>query len=88
MPRTPTRCCCWRGLARGGRGRRWTGLTLFFTDLNRDRCTIRKIDKLGRPAVDSNEVFIDGLEVPDEDVVGEVGAGSITCSTGSTPSGS
>jgi alkylation response protein AidB-like acyl-CoA dehydrogenase len=36
---------------------------------------VRKIDKLGRAAVDSNEVFIDGLEVPDEDVVGEVGRG-------------
>ncbi len=51
------------------------GMTLFFTDLNRDRCTIRKIDKLGRPAVDSNEVFIDDLEVPDEDRVGEIGDG-------------
>jgi alkylation response protein AidB-like acyl-CoA dehydrogenase len=51
------------------------GLTLFFTDLDRSKCTVRKIDKLGRAAVDSNEVFIDGLEVPDEDVVGEVGRG-------------
>jgi acyl-CoA dehydrogenase len=51
------------------------GLTLFFTRLDRQKCTVRKIDKLGRAAVDSNEVFIDGLEVPDEDVVGEVGRG-------------
>jgi hypothetical protein len=51
------------------------GLTLFFAELDRTKCTIRKIDKLGRAAVDSNEVFIDGLEVPDEDVVGEVGKG-------------
>jgi alkylation response protein AidB-like acyl-CoA dehydrogenase len=51
------------------------GLTLFFTDLDRSKCTVRKIDKLGRAAVDSNEVFFDGLEVPDEDVVGEVGRG-------------
>jgi alkylation response protein AidB-like acyl-CoA dehydrogenase len=36
---------------------------------------VRKIDKLGRSAVDSNEVFFDNLEVPDEDVVGEVGRG-------------
>ncbi len=36
---------------------------------------VREIDKLGRAAVDSNEVFIDNLEVPDEDVVGEVGKG-------------
>jgi hypothetical protein len=51
------------------------GMTLFFADLDRRRCDVRAIDKLGRAAVDSNEVFIDGLEVPDEDVVGEVGRG-------------
>ena len=51
------------------------GLTLFLADLDRRACTIRAIDKLGRAAVDSNEVFIDGLEVPDGDVVGEVGRG-------------
>ena len=51
------------------------GLTLFFTAFDRAKLTVRKIDKLGRAAVDSNEVFIDGLEVPDEDVVGEVGRG-------------
>jgi acyl-CoA dehydrogenase len=51
------------------------GLTLFFTNFDRSACTVRKIDKLGRAAVDSNEVFIDGLEVPDEDLVGEVGRG-------------
>jgi alkylation response protein AidB-like acyl-CoA dehydrogenase len=51
------------------------GMTLFFTDLDRRACTVRPIEKLGRAAVDSNEVFIEGLEVPDEDVVGEVGRG-------------
>ena len=51
------------------------GLTLFFTRLDRARCTIRKIDKLGRSAVDSNEVFIDGLVAQDAEVVGEVGRG-------------
>ena len=51
------------------------GMTLFFTDLNRERITVREIEKLGRAAVDSNELFIDNLEVPDEDVVGEVGQG-------------
>ncbi len=39
------------------------------------RITVREIEKLGRSAVDSNELFIDNLEVPDEDVVGEVGRG-------------
>jgi alkylation response protein AidB-like acyl-CoA dehydrogenase len=51
------------------------GLTLFFANFDRQALTVRKIDKLGRAAVDSNEVFIDNLEVPEEDVVGEVGRG-------------
>jgi acyl-CoA dehydrogenase len=55
--------------------RPFDGMTLFFTRLDRRACTVRRIEKLGRAAVDSNEVFIEGLEVPDEDVVGEVGRG-------------
>src|SRR5919202_7007137 len=51
------------------------GLTLFFTDFDRRALTVRKIDKLGRAAVDSNEVFINDLEIPDCDVVGEPGRG-------------
>jgi acyl-CoA dehydrogenase len=51
------------------------GLTLFFTDLDRTKITVRVIEKLARPAVDSNELFIDDLEVADDEVVGEVGQG-------------
>lgn len=51
------------------------GMTLFYADLDRKHCDVRVIDKLGRSAVDSNEVFIDGLEVAEENVVGEVGKG-------------
>ncbi len=51
------------------------GLTLFYTDLDRDYCDVREIPKMGRAAVDSNEVFIDGLPVPAEDRVGEEGQG-------------
>jgi acyl-CoA dehydrogenase len=51
------------------------GLTLLFTDLDRERITVREIEKLGRSCVDSNELFIDDLEVADEEVVGEVGRG-------------
>jgi len=51
------------------------GLTLFVADLDPAAVTIREIDKLGRAAVDSNEVLIEGLRVADEDVVGEVGRG-------------
>ena len=51
------------------------GLSLFYTDLDRDYVEIREIDKMGRAAVDSNEVFIDGLPVPFEDRIGEEGEG-------------
>jgi len=50
-------------------------LTLFFTEFDRRRITVQEIEKLGRAAVDSNEIFIDGLEIPEDDVVGEVGSG-------------
>src|SRR5262249_61408166 len=36
---------------------------------------IREIEKMGRKAVDSNELFIDGLPVPIEDRIGEEGRG-------------
>ena len=51
------------------------GLTLFFTEFDRSKITVQVIEKLGRAAVDSNEIYIDGLEVPAENVVGEVGNG-------------
>ena len=51
------------------------GMTLFFADLDREKVTVRLIEKLGRAAVDSNEIFIENLEVADEDVVGTVGEG-------------
>jgi alkylation response protein AidB-like acyl-CoA dehydrogenase len=51
------------------------GLTLFFAEFDRSRIAVREIEKLGRAAVDSNELFIDGLEVPVENVVGEEGQG-------------
>jgi len=51
------------------------GLTLFFTEFDRAKITVQEIEKLGRAAVDSNEIFIDGLEIPDENVVGEPGNG-------------
>ena len=37
--------------------------------------TVREIEKLGRSAIDFNELFIENLEVGDDDVVGEVGRG-------------
>jgi acyl-CoA dehydrogenase len=54
---------------------RTEGLTLFYTDLDRERIDVREIEKMGRRAVDSNELFIDGLAVPVGDRIGEEGRG-------------
>ena len=51
------------------------GLTLFYTDLDRDRIEVREIPKMGRKAIDTNALFIDNLEVPVEDRIGEEGEG-------------
>ena len=51
------------------------GLTLFYTDMDRSKVEVREIEKLGRKCVDSNQVFIDGLRVPEEDRIGEEGKG-------------
>jgi acyl-CoA dehydrogenase len=51
------------------------GLSLFYTDLDRSRIEVREIEKLGRKAVDSNQLFIDNLEIPIEDRIGEEGKG-------------
>ena len=51
------------------------GLTLFYADIDRGKFEAREIDKMGRKAVDSNQVFIDGMQVPVADRVGEEGKG-------------
>jgi acyl-CoA dehydrogenase len=59
-----------------GAGRRPTdGLSLFYTALDRRFVEVREIEKMGRKAVDSNALFIDGLEVPVDDRIGEEGRG-------------
>jgi acyl-CoA dehydrogenase len=55
--------------------RKAEGLTLFYTDLDRSRVEVRLIEKMGRHAVDSNMLFIDGLEIPEEDRIGAEGQG-------------
>ncbi|MPZ45667.1 MAG: acyl-CoA dehydrogenase [Betaproteobacteria bacterium] len=56
-------------------GRPTEGLSLFYTDLDRRHVEAREIDKMGRKAVDSNQLFIDALPVPEEDRIGEEGRG-------------
>lgn len=51
------------------------GLTLFYTDFDRARIEVHEIAKHGRKAVDSNQLFIDGLEIPVENRIGEEGRG-------------
>ncbi len=51
------------------------GMTLFYTDFDRTAMHVRLIEKLGRAAVDSNEVAIENLEIPEDHVVGTVGEG-------------
>ncbi len=51
------------------------GLSLFYTDLNRESIEAQPIPKMGRRAVECNTLFIDNLRVPKEDLVGEEGKG-------------
>lgn len=51
------------------------GLSLFYTDLDRAKIEANPIPKMGRKAVECNTLFIDGLEVSKDDLVGEEGKG-------------
>lgn len=51
------------------------GLSLFYTDLDRDYCEIREIEKMGRKCVDSNQIFFDNLPIPAGHLIGEEGKG-------------
>jgi acyl-CoA dehydrogenase len=51
------------------------GMSLFFADVDRNAIEVRELLKLGRHAVDTNMLFIDGLKVSAADVVGEEGRG-------------
>jgi acyl-CoA dehydrogenase len=51
------------------------GLTLFYTDLDRRHADVRLIHKMGRHGVDSNMVFFEDLEIPEENRIGEEGEG-------------
>jgi acyl-CoA dehydrogenase len=55
--------------------RKTDGMSLFYTDLDRAHVEVRTIHKMGRHSVDSNMLFIDGLEVPEADRIGPEGQG-------------
>lgn len=51
------------------------GLSLFYTDLDRSAIAIHEIEKMGRKAIDSNELFITDWKIPVADLIGEEGRG-------------
>jgi acyl-CoA dehydrogenase len=51
------------------------GLSLFYTDFDRQRIKVHEIEKMGRKIVDSNELFFEDFEIPMEDRIGEEGRG-------------
>jgi acyl-CoA dehydrogenase len=51
------------------------GLSLFYTDFDRQRVAVHEIEKMGRKPVDSNELFFENFEIPVEDRLGEEGRG-------------
>lgn len=55
--------------------RKSQGLSLFFTDIDRDKIETQLIPKMGRHAVGSNMVFMEDFFVPEEDRIGEEGDG-------------
>jgi acyl-CoA dehydrogenase len=71
-----------RTAPRSASDRKTAGMTLLFAPMDRDHIEVRRIPKMGRNAIDTNELFIDDLFVPDEDVIGEVGNGFKTILAG------
>jgi alkylation response protein AidB-like acyl-CoA dehydrogenase len=61
------------------------GMSLFLMDLKSEGITIREIEKLGRAAVDSNELFMDNVRVPASDLIGEEGQGFYHLISGLNP---
>lgn len=55
--------------------RKTEGLSLFFTDIDRSKIQHNLIPKMGRHAVGSNMLFIEGLFIPEEDRIGAEGDG-------------
>lgn len=47
------------------------GLSLIYTNLDRNQVEVKEIPKMGRAAVDTNTLFFDGWRVPREDLIGE-----------------
>ena len=55
--------------------RKTDGLSLFYTDFDREKIETHLIHKMGRHAVDSNMLFFQDYFIPEHDLVGEEGKG-------------
>jgi len=55
--------------------KRSQGLSLFYTSFERQQIKVKEIKKMGRHAVDSNELFFEDFEIPESDLIGEEGRG-------------
>ena len=51
------------------------GLTLFYTKLDRSAVTVHEIKKMGRAAIDTNQIYFEDWKVPATDRIGEEGQG-------------
>ena len=51
------------------------GISIFYTDLDRERAEVKRIPKHGRAAVDSNLVYYDDYFIPEHHLVGQEGRG-------------
>jgi acyl-CoA dehydrogenase len=51
------------------------GLSLFYARFDRERIKVAEIEKMGRKAVDSNELFFEDFEIAEADRIGEEGRG-------------
>lgn len=51
------------------------GISLFYTEFDRSKIEVKRIEKMGRKAVDSNMIFFDNLFIPEGDLIGQEGRG-------------
>jgi len=54
---------------------KWEGISVFFIDAKTPGITIRKIKKMVNKSMETNEVFLDNVRVPAENLLGKLHAG-------------
>ncbi|NYE04263.1 acyl-CoA dehydrogenase [Bacillus niacini] len=51
------------------------GMSIFFAPVDKSAISIKEIEKMGRNGIDTNELFIENLEIDEFDLIGEEGKG-------------